>query len=223
MKIVSLNPGETLDPTRAARELKNLSPDDVDVYCVQECRGARRDYIQTFGEDYRVLMSSGRGASMITMVHRDHRIVNERYLHMTMEWTGPKLGRVQPPRIHNITDIEGGWRIINLHRVWCPHSGARGRNGPAFLEEHARLVRVGRRPGSKRRTTLFVGDQNSTVYDVRPGSPRRMADRLDAQIIATGGAVDWAYVMNGGGHGGRHPYPAGDGHPLVVIRAEKRK
>lgn len=221
MYVISHNIDEPRNPVIAARALDDATNRmGVDVYALQECKGARGAMINTFGKDYRVLMSGAPGASLITMIHRDHKIINERYLHMTEEWVGPQLGIKQLPRIHNVTDISGGFRIINLHRVWCPHEGPRGENGVAFGEENVRLQKIASKPGSKKRTTLFVGDQNAEIEDRRIDSPRNLAANHRAQIIRTGARVDWAFVMNGNGKGDRHGY-AGSDHPIVSVDIEK--
>lgn len=222
MIIVSHNIDEVTDPHTAATNLKRATIDrQPEVYCLQECRGARPALIDVFGGDYRVLMSGAHGASLITMVHRDLTILHEKYLHMTKTWVGPHLGLVQPPRIHNVTDLVGGWRIVNLHRVYCPHEGDRGPNGPAFLEEDTRFRKLGAKPGSQKRTVVFLGDQNTNVHDTRPGSPQNLAAHLGARIITTGAGVDWGFVMNGNGHG-THGARLGSDHPFVTLTVTKK-
>jgi hypothetical protein len=226
MRVVTHNIDEPRDPKDAARALARATGSlDVQVYALQDCKGAKRAFIEEFGSDYRVLMSDADGASLITMVQRGLKIENERYLHMTMEWIGPKLGIRQAPRIHNLTDVvfEGDrFRVYNNHRVWMPKDQSRGLssvaafNQHAWNEEHRRIRRTMHKPGSQKRTTLNIGDQNSVVFDRSGYSVWRLAQQCDARIIRTGAAVDWGFVINGRGDGearGR----IGSDHPHAIV------
>jgi hypothetical protein len=223
MRIVTHNIDEPRNPWDAAEALHDATIKDYPhVYTLQECKGAKRAFVRRFGDDYRVLMSDAKGASLITMVRNDIRIVNERYIPMTHDWIGPKKGLRQDPRVHNLTDINLGgeqYRIYNVHRVWMPKDQSRGLtsvadfNRPAWREEHLRIRRIFGRPGSLRRTSICVGDQNSVRYDRSGYSVYRLAQEVGAEIIETGAAVDWAFLINGTGTGkamGRigsdHPY-----------------
>jgi hypothetical protein len=224
MLVISHNIDEPRDPRDAALALKSATWErEPEVYVLQECRGAKRAFVDVFGEKYRVLMSDARGASLITMVRDDLRISGERYIHMEREWIGPKQGLRQPPRIHNLTDVEGGFRIYNVHRVWMPKDQSRGLssvaqyNHAAWVEEHRAIRRVFAKPRSKRRITMCVGDQNSVVFDRSGYSVHRLAQEVDAKIIRTGAAVDWAFVAGGEGEGQAHERVGSD-HPYVSVR-----
>lgn len=226
MRVVTHNIDEPRNPRDAARALRRATGHlDVQVYALQECKGAKRAFVDTFGREFRVFMSDAEGASLITMVHRDVKVVNERYVHMTQDWIGPKLGRRQGPRIHNLTDViyDGDpFRIYNNHRVWMPKDQSRGLssvaafNQKAWNEEHRRIRRIMHKPGSLKRTTLNIGDQNSVVFDRSGYSVWRLAQQCDASIIRTGAAVDWGFVINGKGEGEARARIGSD-HPHVIV------
>lgn len=230
MRLVTHNIDEPRDPKDAAAALHDATAHThPHVYTLQECKGAKRAFVEQFGKDYRVLMSDGEGASLITMVRRDIRIVNERYVHMTRDWIGPKMGLRQGPRIHNLTDIRLGgepYRIYHVHRVWMPKDQSRGLtsvadfNRPAWREEHNKIKRCFLRPGSQRRTSICIGDQNSVRYDRSGYSVYRLAQEVDANIIETGAAVDWAFIINGDGNG-RAMNRIGSDHPYCKVNVKR--
>lgn len=233
VRVVAHNIDEPRDPWDAARALARATiAMEPEVYALQECRGAKRAFIKEFGPDYRVLMSDIFGASLITMVRRDLTIENERYQRMTRGWIGPKLGLRQPPRIHNLTDVtttDGERvRIYNVHRVWMPKDQNRGLssvamfNQPAWREEHRRIRKVGRKPGSRKRAFFCVGDQNNLTIDRSPYSVSRLARELGAEIVSTRAAVDWGFIV-GGDAQGRAREKIGSDHPWAYYDVWARR
>lgn len=171
---------------------------------------------------YRVLRAGREHDGIVMLVDRSVPIPTRSLLVMRLGWIGPKAFRRHPGRTFPVVDLGKGksqlrWRIVGIHRTPGGPSGGvltRGRNRPAWEEEHARLLRLAARTRSHRRVLVMVGDQNCEMSDRRPTSVGGLAEAIGARVIRTGAKVDWAILRGGGGSGHRGPNLGSD-HPLI--------
>lgn len=193
---------------------------DVMVLC--EAGAYARTLRDRFGDRYRVRRAGRAHDGMVLLIDRRIPLTRWRTLVMRLTWIGPKAFKRHPGRTFPVADLGTGrgtvkWRIVGIHRTPGGPSGGvltKGRNKPAWDEEHVRLVRLAGWKGSQRRSLVLVGDQNCEADDKRPHSGLGLASEIGARVIRTGAKVDWAIVR--GAHGkGQRLDDYGSDHPLI--------
>lgn len=174
---------------------------------------------------YKVLAATGwpDASSTVVLVRRDLPLTRWSAMRMRTRWVGPKAMLPHEPRTHLVIDIGNpdlgpAWRIVAVHRVPGGPTGGtetRGRNQPAYAEEHHRLQRLAARLGSGRRALIIVGDQNAEQDDRHPLSPASLAALIGANVVSTKAKVDWALVRDCRGTSSRGG-PFGSDHPAIT-------
>lgn len=179
-------------PARVCRVVKRLAKKrHIDVVVLHECRYAWAkiaDRMTKAGWRVVVSLDGPEAGSTMILVAPGRKAVRHGFLTMSRGWVGPKHGLRHVGRVHPWVDVDGGWRVLGVHRVT---EGAR-RNADAWEEEHRRISRFLTNTRSERRKTFHVGDQNMLAYENRStGSLKGMCDDIDHFLVTSGGGVDF--------------------------------
>lgn len=195
-----------------------------DVVVLVEARGRkmRRELRRRF-RNYRIKRARTlrpEADNQIALVRRDLGPLRIRSLKMKLPWHGPKHRNPHKGRTHPYLDLGDRWRLWFLHRVpGGPLGGVspalRGANKDAWDEEDGRLYTAADWPESRRRTNVWIGDQNCEDDDDHPAGVPALARRCAAEMVRTGAKVDWAYVRGCDGRGQVIARPARFDHPIL--------
>lgn len=163
-----------------------------------------------FGRRFRVIR---RGSDVVVLVSRKLPKPKVAVLQHTAGWIGPHAGIKHRGRKHLDVTI-GDDRLRLVHRVPGGPSGGiqtRGANRPAWeIEDH--LLRRDWWQGPR---IACIGDQNSTV-----GEMVDFITELGAELIVTGGKVDWGYQRGYAGTRAKLLGHYGSDHRAVAYRLE---
>lgn len=222
IRCLSWNTKVGRDAGKVARDLAGIldAQGHPHVVTLQEASGYIKALRKTIG-GYRVIAAAGwkEAGQNVVLVRKDVPVTPLTTLRMKLRWVGPKHGLRHPGRTWPIVDIGGSkdWRIVGIHRV-----PIRGKNPKAWSEEHAALVRLAKRPASRSRALVLIGDQNAPAGDRDRLSPAALADDIGARVITTGAKVDYALVRGATGTGNRHGDHGSD-HPLVSVKLTRNR
>lgn len=164
--------------------------------------------------------SAGKGMnSNVLMVRADVTVYASGVAQVRVPWIGPRLrikwvGRAFP---WALVDLDGTRTlVVDVH---MPTEG-RGVNRLAWAACERRLRKLARRfPGA---ALVLVGDWNNRHDDHGPGSIRRVADKLGAQVVTAGTPIDYA-VVRGIALDGRRGPARGSDHPSTIYRRKEAK
>lgn len=181
MRVIAWNVGPRRRLVGSVREI--IADRDPEVLALFEATRFTLALRLRFSRRYRVIR---RGSDVVALVKRTLPKPKVAVLQHTAAWVGPKAGIKHRGRKHLDLTI-GDDRLRLVHRVPGGPSGGvltRGANQPAWeIEDH--LLRRDWWHGPR---AACLGDQNGTV-----GEMADYVTELGAELIVTGGKVDWGY------------------------------
>lgn len=181
LRVISWNVGPRKRLISSVREI--IVDRDPEVLALFEATRFTTALRLRFSRRYRVIR---RGSDVVVLVSRKLPKPKVAVLQHTASWIGPHAGIKHYGRKHLDLTI-GGDRLRLVHRVPGGPTGGiqtRGANKDAWvIEDH--LLRRDWWQGPR---IACIGDQNSTV-----GEMVDFITELGAELIVTGGKVDWGY------------------------------